>query len=80
MYCVRFSLPSAVKLITLPAQQRLDFDGLRGRLLSSSYIPREGPKAETMLAELPALFSSHEREGHIVLQYETKLFYGHLAR
>ena len=74
-----FFAPGEVKLITIPAQQRFDFDGLRGRLLSSSYIPREGPKAEEMLAELPELFSSQQRDGHVVFQYETKMFYGHLS-
>jgi SAM-dependent methyltransferase len=74
-----FFAPRDVRLITIPAQQRFDFDGLRGRLLSSSYIPREGPKADAMLAELPELFSSHQHGGHVVLQYETKIFYGHLT-
>ncbi len=74
-----FFAPCEVKLITIPAQQRFDFDGLRGRLLSSSYIPREGPKAEAMLAEFPELFSSYQRDGHVVLEYETKIFYGHLT-
>ncbi len=74
-----FFAPCDVELITIPAQQRFDFDGLRGRLLSSSYIPREGPKAEVMLAELPELFSSYQRDGQVVLQYETKIFYGHLT-
>ena len=62
-----FFAPCEVKLITIPAQQRFDFDGLRGRLLSSSYIPREGPKADAMLAELPKLFSSYQRDGHVIL-------------
>jgi SAM-dependent methyltransferase len=74
-----FFAPCEVKLITIPAQQRFDFDGLRGRLLSSSYMPREGPKAAAMLAELPELFSSHHSDGHVVLQYETKIFSGHLT-
>jgi SAM-dependent methyltransferase len=73
-----FFAPCDVNLITIPAQQRFDFDGLRGRLLSSSYIPREGPKATAMLAEFPELFSSHQREGSVILEYETKIFYGHL--
>lgn len=74
-----FFAPCEVNLITIPAQQRLDFDGLRGRLLSSSYIPREGPKAGAMLAELPGLFSSYQSDGRVVLEYETKIFYGHLT-
>ena len=74
-----FFAPCEVKLIRIPAEQHFDFDGLRGRLLSSSYVPREGPQAETMLAELPALFASYQQDGQIVFQYETKIFYGHLT-
>jgi SAM-dependent methyltransferase len=74
-----FFAPCEVKLVTIPAQQRFDFAGLRGRLLSSSYIPREGPMADAMLADLPALFSSYQQEGHVIFQYETKVFYGHLG-
>lgn len=74
-----FFAPQQVKLISLEAEQRLDFDGLRGRLLSSSYIPREGPQAEAMLAELPELFAKYAQDGHVKLLYETKIFYGHLS-
>ena len=35
-----FFAPNQMKLIQQHNQQRLDFDGLRGRLLSSSYIPK----------------------------------------
>lgn len=58
--------------------QRLDFDGLRGRLLSSSYIPKSGEKYDAMIAALPELFSIHAVDGHVVLEYETKIYYGHL--
>jgi len=54
-------------------------DGLRGRLLSSSYMPREGQKSEAMLRELPELFIPYQQDGNVVLQYETKIFYGHLT-
>lgn len=74
-----FFAPCSVELITIPARQRFDFEGLRGRLLSSSYVPREGPAAETMLAELPDLFTTYEQDGRIDFQYETKIFYGHLT-
>ncbi len=74
-----FFAPQPMKLISLRAEQRFDLDGLRGRLLSSSYIPREGPKAEGMLREVPELFASYEENGQVVMQYETKIFYGHLA-
>jgi SAM-dependent methyltransferase len=74
-----FFAPCKVELITIPAEQRFDFDGLRGRLLSSSYVPREGPAAEAMLGKLPDLFAAHQQDGHIAFTYETKIFYGHLT-
>jgi SAM-dependent methyltransferase len=76
----RFFAPDDVKLIEQHNQQELDFDGLRGRLLSSSYVPRAGEEYEAMIGELPHLFSSHANNGHVTLEYDTKIFYGHLQR
>lgn len=57
--------------------QTLDFDGLRGRLLSSSYTPAEGhPDRAPMLRELRALFDEHQREGWVSIDYDTKLYAG----
>ena len=41
----RFFAPNPMTLIQQHNEQRLDFDGLRGRLLSSSYIPKAGDQA-----------------------------------
>jgi SAM-dependent methyltransferase len=76
----RFFAPDEVRLIEQHNQQKLDFDGLRGRLLSSSYVPKAGEKHEAMMRELPRLFSSHAENGHVTLEYDTKIFYGHLQR
>lgn len=70
--------PHEMQRIQQHNRQRLDFDGLRGRLLSSSYIPRSGERYEAMIAALPQLFSTHAVDGHVVLEYETKIYYGHL--
>ncbi|MGB7554108.1 MAG: class I SAM-dependent methyltransferase [Candidatus Korobacteraceae bacterium] len=76
----RFFAPNEVRLIEQHNQQELDFDGLRGRLLSSSYIPKSGEPFEAMMGELPRLFSSHAENGHVTLEYDTKIYYGHLQR
>src|SRR5208337_2621750 len=73
-----FFAPCEMHLIQQHNQQRLDFDGLRGRLLSSSYIPKSGDGHEAMLRELPQLFSSHAVDGRVVLEYDTKIYYGRL--
>jgi SAM-dependent methyltransferase len=57
--------------------QTLDFAGLRGRLLSSSYTPAEGhPDRAPMLRELRALFDGHQRDGVVRIEYETELYVG----
>jgi SAM-dependent methyltransferase len=76
----RFFAPNEMKLIKQHNQQSLDFDGLRGRLLSSSYIPKSGEKYDAMLRELPQMFSSHAVDGRVALEYDTKIYCGHLDR
>ncbi len=76
----RFYAPDEVKLTEQHNQQELDFDGLRGRLLSSSYIPKAGEPYAAMMRELPHLFSSHAQNGRVTLEYDTKIYYGHMQR
>ena len=75
-----FFAPNTMTMIQQQNQQSLDFDGLRGRLLSSSYIPKSGEKHDAMLQALPELFSQHARDNHVVLEYDTNIYYGHLDR
>lgn len=76
----RFFAPNEMQLIKQHNEQRLDFDGLRGRLLSSSYIPKSGERYEAMMQVLPQLFASHAVDDRVVLEYDTKIYYGHLDR
>jgi ubiquinone/menaquinone biosynthesis C-methylase UbiE len=60
--------------------QTFDFPGLRGRLLSSSYVPLEGhPNFEPMLAALRRVFHAHRQHGRVRVDYDAKLYYGRLA-
>jgi SAM-dependent methyltransferase len=60
--------------------QRLDYEGLEGRLLSSSYTPQaDDPRRAPMLARLRAIFDEHQREGTVDFEYETVVFYGRPA-
>ncbi|MHA1986813.1 MAG: class I SAM-dependent methyltransferase [Promethearchaeota archaeon] len=59
--------------------QDLDFKGLKGRLLSVSYIPMVGePNYENMLRELKEVFNAYENEGKVKLEYDTEVYYGKL--
>ena len=60
--------------------QRLDFEALRGRLMSSSYAPQAGhPQHEPMLQALRELFDNCSEHGTVSFEYDTRIFSGHLA-
>ena len=64
---------------SFPNLQEFDFDGLRGRLLSSSYAPAAGhPRHEPMLLELRRLFGEHQSGGRVRFDYDTELYFGRL--
>jgi SAM-dependent methyltransferase len=57
--------------------QTLDYEGLEGRLLSSSYAPgSEHPRRAAMLAALRRLFVTHQHAGRISFEYDTDVYYG----
>lgn len=59
--------------------QTFDYEGLRGRLLSSSYTPTENhPRFEAMIKELERLFTEHEENGKITIFYDTIIYYEQL--
>ena len=65
---------------TFEYHQHLDFPGLKGRLLSSSYVPAEShPDYEPMIRALQVLFAAHEEGGEVDFKYETRMYWGHLA-
>jgi SAM-dependent methyltransferase len=65
---------------TFENSQSFDFEGLKGRLLSSSYSPEAGhPNYDRMLSELKKIFDKQELNGRVVFQYDTNLYYGHLV-
>jgi ubiquinone/menaquinone biosynthesis C-methylase UbiE len=64
----------------LPNAQVMDWDGLAGRLRSSSYAPQEGQaNYAPMMADLEKLFRASEQEGHVRMEYATHVYFGRLA-
>lgn len=63
----------------LPNEQIFDFEGLKGRLLSCSYVPTaEHPNFKPMLAELKRIFDLHQRAGSVRFEYDTEIYFGRL--
>jgi SAM-dependent methyltransferase len=64
---------------SLPNFQEFDFDGLSGRLRSSSYAPPPGhPQFDPMMKELRKLFDAHHQRGVVRMDYRTRVYAGKL--
>ena len=56
--------------------QEFDFEGLLGRLASSSYMPHEGHENfDRMTTELHALFAKHAENDRIAILYDTNIYH-----
>ena len=56
--------------------QILDFEGMKGRILSSSYMPSpEHPRFDELIKNLQTLFAEHQKNGKIQVLYDTNIFY-----
>ena len=72
-----FFAPGACVFRHCRNSQTFDFDGLKGRLLSSSYSFEPGDSGyEPMIAELTRIFKECEQDGRVVLEYETRVYIG----
>lgn len=61
-----------VQTLAFPHAQSLDREGLVGRALSASYVPREGERHAALVAALERLFERHgDAHGRVSLRYVT---------
>ncbi|MHA1440983.1 MAG: class I SAM-dependent methyltransferase [Candidatus Heimdallarchaeota archaeon] len=69
-----------VKIFRCTNQQILDFEGLKGRLFSSSYTPKENePNYQPLLSALKELFDKYQVNGKVTMEYKTKMHYGKMV-
>jgi SAM-dependent methyltransferase len=74
---LKLLFPDGYTTHVFPNSQVFDFEGLKGRLLSSSYTPAPGqPGHELMLQELRRLFDEHQRDGQVSVDYDARLYLG----
>jgi SAM-dependent methyltransferase len=74
-----FFTPSQYRYRQLEHSQKLDCNGLTGRLASSSYMPSENdPRYAAIVEAVKRLFDRHARSGLVEIEYDTELYFGQL--
>jgi SAM-dependent methyltransferase len=74
-----FFSPSPFQERTFTIQQKFDYAGVEGRLMSSSYAPGpEHPNYQPMLRELQRIFQLYQKDGQVVIEYITRMYFGRL--
>lgn len=69
--------PGKYKIVKFSNKQTLDFEGLKGRLLSSSYSPDENSRNyKPMLKRLKEIFDKHRVNETVELKYTTEVYCG----
>ncbi len=72
-----FFIPYQHQKVIFPNKQVIDFNGLKGRLLSSSYVPREShPSFNDMIHELKLIFDRHQQENRVEMLYDCEVYHG----
>lgn len=75
----RFFSPRPVYDYAFTNEQVCDLGGLKGRALSSSYVPQEGePGYAAMMTGLEEVFRGFQRGGTVALEYDTRVYVGGL--
>jgi SAM-dependent methyltransferase len=60
-------------------EQVLDYDGLKGRILSASYVPAEGePGYEAVIDDIEAMFAKHNQNGKVKIVYIAEIVWGRM--
>ena len=73
----RFFSPSSVRCAGFSNAQLLTLDGLTGRMVSSSYMPKPGhARHAAMLDAIAGLFEGYQVDGVVRLEYECAVSYG----
>lgn len=76
-----FYAPGTCKCGRFFFRQRFDYEGLEGRLLSSSYAPEpDHPNYQPMLRDLREVFEANQENGQVNFDYETEMYYGRLTK
>jgi ubiquinone/menaquinone biosynthesis C-methylase UbiE len=72
-----FFLQETYREAIFPNPQKMTWEVLRGRFLSSSYVPtEEDPRHLPLLADLKRIFDEHKQQERVVFTQNTHIYYG----
>jgi SAM-dependent methyltransferase len=72
-----FFLPGTYHEAVFPNPQSMTWEVLRGRFLSSSYVPtQDDPRHFPLLADLKRIFDEHEHQERVVFAQNTHVYFG----
>jgi SAM-dependent methyltransferase len=64
---------------SFPNQQELDREGVLGRVLSNSHMPKKGDDGyEEVVRRLSEIFNRHQESGRVILHYNSRVYHGTL--
>lgn len=67
------------KEFSIPNHQAVDLTSLRGRVLSSSYMPNTGhPEYEYMMYVLRKIFQRYQENNKVILEHDTRIYIGQI--
>lgn len=74
----KFFHPYRYKEQSFPYKQEFDKEGLKGRLLSCSYLPvrSDHPDYNDMINKIEELFDHYNEDGKVTIPYNCKMYYG----
>jgi len=70
-----FFAPKILSSSSIPNIQFFDETGLKGRLLSSSYCPKDGPEFNLLMKKIGQLFQDHQKDGKVRFDYKTTIYW-----
>ncbi len=70
-----FLHPRQMKKQVLANSQSFDWEGFKGRALSSSFMPKQGLLHDEVLSEMHDLYHRYEENGQVSFQYDTIMYY-----
>ncbi len=70
-----FLHPRQMRQQVLTNSQYFDWEGFKGRALSSSFMPQQGLLHDEVLSEMHDLYHRYQQNGQVSFQYDTIMYY-----